>query len=168
MILAAARSRLAVSSTTTGGLPGPATIAFLLLDIAALTTPGPPVTHSIAMSGCVKISLAVSRVGFSIAQTRLSMPIRLWISSFHSRVADKAILIPEGCGLHTSELPPEIIMIALHPNVGTTCVNGVTTPITPNGACSITVSPMSPLTASLVTISMPGTFSAITRSLWTL
>ena len=40
----AARSRSAVSSTTDGGLPGPAVIAFFCAASASLTTPGPPVT----------------------------------------------------------------------------------------------------------------------------
>ena len=45
MIERAARSRSAVSSTTTGGLPGPATMARLPLFIAARATAGPPVTQ---------------------------------------------------------------------------------------------------------------------------
>ena len=39
----AAFSISAVSSTTTGGFPAPAPIAFLPLDNTDLTTPGPPV-----------------------------------------------------------------------------------------------------------------------------
>ena len=47
----AALSRSAVSSTTTGGLPGPAAITRLPDFAAARTTAGPPVTHSSAMRG---------------------------------------------------------------------------------------------------------------------
>ena len=70
----AARSRSAVSSTTTGGLPGPATIARLACCMAALATPGPPVTQSRLMSRCLKMALAVSSVGSVIRHIRLSMP----------------------------------------------------------------------------------------------
>ena len=42
----AALSRQAVASTTTGGLPGPATMARFLLARAARATAGPPVTTS--------------------------------------------------------------------------------------------------------------------------
>ena len=45
----AALSRQAVASTTTGGLPGPATIARRLLASAARATAGPPVTTSSLM-----------------------------------------------------------------------------------------------------------------------
>src|SRR5438270_837321 len=46
MIDFAAFDRQAVASTTTGGLPGPATIALRLLARAARATAGPPVTTS--------------------------------------------------------------------------------------------------------------------------
>ena len=46
MIELAARFVQAVSSTSTGGFPGPAQIARLPVCIAAFTTAGPPVTHS--------------------------------------------------------------------------------------------------------------------------
>ena len=45
MIAFAARFMHAVSSTSTGGLPGPAQMARLPVCIAAFTTPGPPVTQ---------------------------------------------------------------------------------------------------------------------------
>ena len=45
MIDCAALFRSAVSSTTTGGFPGPATIARLLDYNAARATAGPPVTQ---------------------------------------------------------------------------------------------------------------------------
>ena len=47
-------ARSAVSSTTTGGLPGPAAITFFALFIAARTTAGPPVTTSRLTWGCSK------------------------------------------------------------------------------------------------------------------
>ena len=51
MIDAGRLVEVAVSSTTTGGLPGPAAITRLPDCIAACTTAGPPVTHSSATSG---------------------------------------------------------------------------------------------------------------------
>ena len=45
MMALAARFMQAVSSTSTGGLPGPAQMARLPVCIAAFTTPGPPVTQ---------------------------------------------------------------------------------------------------------------------------
>ena len=51
MIAFAASSNCAVSSTTTGGFPGPAAITRLPDLPAARTTAGPPVTHSSAMPG---------------------------------------------------------------------------------------------------------------------
>ena len=54
----AAFSMCAVSSTTAGGLPGPAQIARLPLAIAAFTTAPPPVTTSSRTSGCAISSWA--------------------------------------------------------------------------------------------------------------
>jgi len=48
-----ATSRLAVSSTTAGGLPGPAAMTFLPDAMAACTTPGPPVTTTRRMPLCL-------------------------------------------------------------------------------------------------------------------
>ena len=53
----------AVSSTTTGGLPGPAQMARLPQAIAALTTAPPPVTTSRRMPGCFISWPALSMVG---------------------------------------------------------------------------------------------------------
>ena len=63
MIERAALSRSAVSSTTTGGLPGPATMARFGLRRAARPTAGPPVTHSMRTSRWSKIAWADSSVG---------------------------------------------------------------------------------------------------------
>ena len=45
--------------------------------------------------------------------------------------------LPDGCGLKTSVLPAAIMLMALPASVGSECVTGVITPITPKGACSI-------------------------------
>jgi hypothetical protein len=70
----AARVRSAVSSTTTGGLPGPAAIARLPLFMAAATTPGPPVTTSSRMPLCFISAPADSMVGSAIEVIRFSGP----------------------------------------------------------------------------------------------
>ncbi|MNL20699.1 hypothetical protein D3C87_1419570 [compost metagenome] len=56
----AAFSISAVSSTTTGGLPAPAPIAFLPVDITVLTMAGPPVATSMRTLGCAIIALVLS------------------------------------------------------------------------------------------------------------
>ena len=56
-------TRSAVWSTTQGGLPGPAQMAFFPLAIAAFTTPGPPVTTRIDTPRCFISSPALSMVG---------------------------------------------------------------------------------------------------------
>ena len=75
----------AVSSTTTGGFPGPAQIAFLPLFIAALTTPPPPVTTTSRTFGCFIISPAVSCVGSPMQQSRLRGPPAAAIALLRSR-----------------------------------------------------------------------------------
>ena len=55
MIAAGRALHAAVSSTNTGGLPGPAQIARLPVCIAALTTPGPPVTSSSRTTSCLQM-----------------------------------------------------------------------------------------------------------------
>ena len=82
-MLAAATPRSAVSSTTAGGLPGPAAITFLPLPIAAFTTPGPPVTTSRRTPGYFISVSALSIVGRSTQASRFSGPARR-----HDRVVE--------------------------------------------------------------------------------
>ena len=72
----AALSMCAVSSTTTGGLPGPAQMARLPLAIAAFTTAPPPVTTSRRMPGWRITSCADSMVGFDRHVTTFGRPAR--------------------------------------------------------------------------------------------
>ena len=67
-------TRSAVSSTTQGGLPGPAQMAFFPLAIAAFTTPGPPVTTRRRHPGCFISSPALSMVGSATAHRRFCGP----------------------------------------------------------------------------------------------
>ncbi len=70
----AARPMSAVESTSTGGLPGPAVIARLVVLSASSTTPGPPVTISRRIfSWCIS-RCADSIVGSGTVQTRLGGP----------------------------------------------------------------------------------------------
>ncbi len=155
MMARAARSKSAVSSTTTGGLPGPATIARFACRMAARATAGPPVTHNSATPGCLKIASAVSSVGSVMTQIRLSIPRSLEIASLKRRTPSAATRRPPGCGLNTTVLPAAIMLMALPVMVGSEWVTGVTAPITPKGACSITVRPWSPLKTSLARNSTP-------------
>src|SRR5688572_30853348 len=83
----AAFFRQAVSSTTTGGLPGPATIARFLAARAARATAGPPVTTSRGIPRWLKIASAVSSVGLVMQVTKLSMPYLEAIALLYSRTA---------------------------------------------------------------------------------
>src|ERR671928_546127 len=70
----AALSMSAVSSTTAGGLPGPAQMARLPLAMAAFTTSGPPVTTTRRIPGCRISSLADSMVGLEMPVITLAGP----------------------------------------------------------------------------------------------
>src|SRR5471030_47557 len=65
----AARLKSAVSSTTAGGLPGPAQTARLPDFIAASTTAPPPVTSTMPMLGCFISAWADSTVGSARQQS---------------------------------------------------------------------------------------------------
>ena len=75
MMALAARFMHAVSSTYTGGLPGPAQMARLPVCIAAFTTPGPPVTSRMRTASCLHIVLKLSIEGFSMMVAMFSMPV---------------------------------------------------------------------------------------------
>ncbi len=75
MIAFAARVGQQVSSTNTGGLPGPAQMARLPVCIAAFTTIGPPVTSSRRVNSFLQSALKESSVGFSMMQTMFSIPV---------------------------------------------------------------------------------------------
>ena len=129
----AAFSRQAVASTTTGGLPGPATIARFLLARAARATAGPPVTTS-------------SRTGLVVKQGRSRLERRRiddrdqvfdadgtlnrLVEPLHAQGGD---LAPEGWALKTTVLPAASMLIALPARVGRLWVTGVIAPITPKG-----------------------------------
>src|SRR4051794_41775061 len=70
----AALRRHAVSSTTTGGLPGPATIARFFALSAARATAGPPVTTSRGVPRGVKIAAAGSGGGGAGDGVRVLVP----------------------------------------------------------------------------------------------
>src|SRR5881275_2791927 len=115
----AARFRHAVSSTTTGGLPGPATMARFLAARAARATAGPPVTTSRGMPRCWKMASAVSSVGGTTHVMTWSTPYFAAICRLYSRTAMAAQCVPLGWGLATRALPLAIMLIALADRVGT-------------------------------------------------
>src|SRR4051812_12177112 len=127
----AAFVRQAVSSTTTGGLPGPATIDRFFAASAARATAGPPVTTSSGMPRWLKIASAVSSVGGTMIVTRCSMPNFAAMALLYSRTAYAAHWAPLGCGLATIALPDATMLITFADSVGTLCVTGVMMPITP-------------------------------------
>ena len=62
----------AVSSTTTGGLPAPAPMAFLPLESTVLTMAGPPVATSMRILGWLIMALVFSIEGADTVTTRLA------------------------------------------------------------------------------------------------
>ena len=79
-----ARSRSAVSSTTTGGLPGPAQIARLPEVMASFTTASPPVISRMRMPGCFISACALSTVGSAGAVSRSGGPPALMMARLMS------------------------------------------------------------------------------------
>ena len=63
------------------------------------------------------------------------------MASLKRRTPSAAMRRPLGCGLNTTVLPAEIMLIALQVMVGSECVTGVMAQITPKGACSMTARP---------------------------
>src|SRR5437867_9948619 len=136
MMAFAALVRQAVSSTSTGGLPGPAQMARLPVFMAAATTPGPPVTQSRRTASCLHMALNESSVGCSRMQTTFSMPVSRWIAWLYVRTAVTAQRAAAGCGLNTTALPAAAIFTTLPLSVGMEWVLGVTAAMTPKGVYS--------------------------------
>ena len=78
------------------------------------------------------------------------MPMASWIAWLKSCTPLQAMRAPLGCGLQTRALPAASMLMALPASVGSECVTGVMTPMTPNGAYSSSVMPFSPLKASVL------------------
>src|SRR5438445_203310 len=116
---AAVFSKQAVSSTTTGGFPGPATMARFLAARAARATAGPPVTTRSGIPRWLKMASADSRVGGTMQVMRFSMPNLAAMALLYSRTAWAAHCVPEGCGLATMEFPEATMLITLAVSVGT-------------------------------------------------
>ena len=161
----AAFSMCAVSSTTAGGLPGPAQMARLPLAIAAFTTAPPPVTTSSRISGCVITSCAVSIDGFARHVTTLGGPPAPVMARFSSATVSIEHRFASGCTQNTTLLPAASMPIALQMIVEVGLVDGVMAPITPKGAGSMSDRPWSPVTASGRRSSRPGVFSVTRRFL---
>ena len=162
-IASAALPRFAVSSTTAGGLPGPALIDFLPEFIACCTTAGPPVTTTIRTSGCFISACALSTVGRSIETSTSRGPPAPWIASFNRWTSQLETCAAPGCTLNTTELPAATMPIALHRIVSVGFVVGVIASITPYGARSVSINPSSPVNAIGRRISSPGVLSATSR-----
>ena len=92
------------------------------------------------------------------------MPMASWIAWLNSCTPLQAMRAPLGCGLQTSALPAASMLMALQASVGSECVTGVMTPMTPNGAYSWSAMPFSPLKASVRRNSTPGMRSAMTSA----
>ena len=109
--------------------------------MAARATAAPPVTLIRFTSRCLNSVSADSSVGSGddaqqVVDAKIAVD-RLVVAA-HALGGHPP---SAGCGLMTTVLPAEIILIALHVIVGSECVTGVMAQITPNGACSMTVRP---------------------------
>ena len=128
---AAALAMLAVSSTTTGGLPDPAPMAFLPLESTMLTICGPPVATNIVMSGWLMSFLVVSGVGFAMRVMRLAgAPVAI-IARLRTSTNQALRCRALGWGLKTTVLPAESMPMVLQMMVSVGLVVGVTAPMTP-------------------------------------
>jgi len=87
--------------------------------------------------------------------------LSIWMVCIETRLAD-------GCTLKSTELPAEIMPMALQMMVEVGLVTGVMAPITPNGAGSVSMRPRSPERARGSRISGPGVRSVTTSFLMTL
>jgi len=134
-------ARSAVSSTTAGGLPGPAHTARLPDCIAALTTPGPPVTTSKLMPLWCISAVADSMVGIATAVIRLGGPPAATAAAFSARTVASELRRADGCALNTTAFPAATMPMVLQMIVLVGLVVGVMAPMTPKGAHSVSVSP---------------------------
>ncbi len=121
----------AVSSTTTGGLPGPAATTFLPEFMATLTTPGPPVTTSRLMPGYFINSWADRIVGLATQHSRLSGPPTSMLARFMMSTVIAEVCLARGWQLNTPVLPPATKPMPLQMMVSVALVVGVMDPITP-------------------------------------
>src|SRR5215472_19308742 len=142
--LAALRTS-AVSSTTTGGLPGPAATTRLPLLSAARTTATPPVATTILTLRCVISAVPVSMVGSSTPVITLSGPPATTTAWLISSIVFMLQTLALGWALTTVALPAAIMQIALLRITDDGFVTGVIATTTPNGAQSCTVKPWSPV-----------------------
>ena len=121
----------AVSSTTTGGLPGPAQMARLPLDIAACTTPPPPVTTTSRMPGCFISACALSTVGLAMQVIRFCGPPAATMALLMSATLWQETRLALGWTLNTTALPAATIAIVLLMIVEVGLVVGVMAAMTP-------------------------------------
>src|SRR5210317_1691052 len=124
MIHLAARSRSAVSSTTTGGLPGPPAMTRLPVWVAKATTPCPPVTAMSLIFGWVISVWADGTEGSLRQHTQFGGPPASTMAVFISWMTRAATALVLGWGLLTTALPPASIMTALNRMVGAPLVTG--------------------------------------------
>ena len=147
MISAAQSGKTAVSSTTMGGLPGPAAMVLQALPavMATFTMAGPPVTIFMLVPGWQSGCLVASWVGLAIVVTRLAGPPAATMAELSVRTASATQPLAAGCGEKTAALPAASMPMALLIMVATGLVDGVMAATTPKGAYSTRARPLSPV-----------------------
>ena len=155
----------AVASTTAGGLPAPAPMAFFPLDRTDRTMPGPPVATSRRTAGWAIIAFVFSIEGLSTVVMRFAGAPASARAALMRRMSQWVIRVARGWGLKTTALPAASMPIELLMTVSVGFVVGVIAPMTPKGENSMVVRPSSPLQASVTMSSTPGVSRAAARFL---
>src|SRR3954468_20821946 len=132
-MLAAAFARSAVSSTTTGGLPGPTPIAGVPERYAACTTGPPPVARTSLV--CLSAIMASTRGIVGLGRTWMTSAgaPALVAAAASTRVASTPVWAASGWGLTTTAFRVSMAQRTLKYSAATGLVEGMTARTTPGG-----------------------------------
>ena len=109
-----------------------------------------------------------SSVGSRTVVISIPGPPAETIASTMTRMASWEARFAAGCGLNTTAFPAAIMLMELLMIVEVGLVDGVMEPITPNGACSIIIIPLLPVSQRVVRSSSPGVLRDTSRFFWIL
>src|SRR3990170_7702227 len=123
--------RLAVSSTSAGGFPGPAAMHFLPLCSAALTTPAEPVAQMKDTTSWFIANLVVSMLDCDTEVIRFGGPPAAKMARLSAAIVCVVQRTACGWGQNTTALPAAIVLMPLLMTVEVGLVVGVMAAITP-------------------------------------
>ena len=114
------------------------------------------------------MTLPLSSVGsFTVVMSVAGPPADI-IAPTIRRIASCEARFAAGWGLKTTALPAAIMLMELLMTVDVGLVEGVMEPITPKGACSMSIMPLSPVSHRVTRSSMPGVRRLTSRFFCTL